>query len=59
MVIGEVALAILLLTGAGLLIRSFERLLNVNPGFDPHNLITVATQTPPSASTAESRAARQ
>jgi predicted permease len=57
LVIGEVALAILLLTGAGLLIRSFERLLNVNPGFDPHNLITVATQTPPSASTAESRAA--
>jgi predicted permease len=57
LVIAEVAIAILLLTGAGLLIRSFEHLLNVNPGFDPHNLITVATQTPPSASTAGSRAA--
>jgi predicted permease len=57
LVIAEVALAILLLTGAGLLIRSFERLLNVNPGFDAHNLITVATQTPSSAPTAESRIA--
>jgi predicted permease len=57
LVTAEVALAIVLLTGAGLLIRSFERLLDVSPGFDAHNLITVATQTPPSASTAESRAA--
>jgi predicted permease len=51
----EMALAILLLTGAGLLIRSFERLLDVNPGFDAHNLITVTAQTPPSASTPQSR----
>jgi predicted permease len=55
LVTAEVALAILLLTGAGLLIRSFERLLDVSPGFDPRNLITVATQTPPSAVSPQSR----
>lgn len=38
----EVALAVVLLTGAGLLIRSFERLLAVDPGFSAKN--TVALQ---------------
>ena len=42
LVITEIALAIVLLTGAGLLIRSFQRLLSVDPGFSPGN--TVALQ---------------
>src|SRR6185437_1385030 len=39
LVIGEVALAMVLLAGSGLLVKSLYRLLNVNPGFDQHNLL--------------------
>ncbi len=39
-VVAEVALAFMLLTGAGLLIRSFFKMQAVNPGFDPTNVIT-------------------
>ena len=42
LVAAEIALAVVLLTGAGLLIRSFERLVSVDPGFSPKN--TVALQ---------------
>lgn len=41
LVISEMTLAIVLLIGAALLIRTFVALHNVNPGFDPHNVLTV------------------
>jgi predicted permease len=37
----EIGLAVLLLIGAGLLIRSFARLQNVHPGFDANGVLTV------------------
>lgn len=39
-VIAETALALILLVGAGLMIRSLVQLWSVNPGFEPHNLVS-------------------
>ena len=46
MVIAEVAVALLLVTGAGLLIRSFVNLVRVNPGFDSHGVMTFPVSLP-------------
>jgi putative ABC transport system permease protein len=41
LVVSEVALAMVLLIGSGLLLRSFLRLQALDPGFDPRNLLTM------------------
>ena len=65
LVIGEVAVALMLLTSAGLLIRSLHRLTRTDLGFDPHNVLTLdlgipkmklASGGPPTALTIEKRA---
>jgi putative ABC transport system permease protein len=48
LVIAQMGLALVLLAGSGLLIRSFVRLIGVDPGFDPHNLLTFQVSLPTS-----------
>ncbi len=49
-VVVEMALALVLLAGAGLMIRSLTKLWSVDPGFDSHNLLTFYTSSPPISS---------
>lgn len=46
LVVSEVALSLMLLIGAGLLIRSLWALHNVNPGFDPNHVVAMEVSIP-------------
>jgi predicted permease len=48
LVVAEVALTVVLLAGAGLFLKSFDRIMKVEPGFDPSNLISFSVALPPS-----------
>ncbi|ABF39423.1 ABC efflux pump, inner membrane subunit [Candidatus Koribacter versatilis Ellin345] len=48
LVVGEVAAAMVLLAGAGMLIKSFANLARVHPGFDPQNVMTFTINLPTS-----------
>lgn len=47
LVVAEVSLAVVLLIGSGLFIRSFIGLLQVDPGFEPNNVLTLDISLPP------------
>ncbi|HEX8879284.1 MAG TPA: ABC transporter permease, partial [Candidatus Acidoferrum sp.] len=47
-VVGEMAMALVLLIGAGLMLRTLRCLWGLNPGFDPHNLLSFGIDPPPS-----------
>ncbi|ACO31668.1 ABC transporter permease [Acidobacterium sp.] len=49
LVVVEGALALLLVVGASLMIKSFARLLSINPGFDPNRLLTLRIKLPEDA----------
>ncbi|MGB7923672.1 MAG: ABC transporter permease [Pyrinomonadaceae bacterium] len=46
LIISEVALSLVLLVGAGLLVRSYSRIANANPGFNPHNVLSLRLAIP-------------
>jgi len=48
LVVGEMAMAVVLLIGAGLMIRTLAHLWGLNPGFDPYNVPSFGIDPPPS-----------
>ncbi len=46
LVIAETALSLVLLIGAGLMVKSFLRLQSIDPGFDPDNVLTLKLELP-------------
>ncbi len=57
LIASEFALALMLLVGAGLLIRSFAAMQALNPGYDPKNVLTMVVPVTGTSSSAEGRRA--
>ena len=57
--VAQVALALILLVGAGLLLRSYGKLTAVNPGFDPSGVLSVRVSLPASRYPVKDKARRQ
>ena len=53
LVVAEVALAMMVAVGAGILARSFVRLMNVDPGFQPHGVLSLRVSLAPARDAAE------
>ncbi len=58
LVISEVSLALVLLVGAALLIRTFVNLRGVDPGFNSHNVLTMYMSLTPATASRKPRASR-
>jgi putative ABC transport system permease protein len=59
LVIAQVALSVMLLVGAGLLGRSFQRLMEVKPGFEPESAVAMTVSMPQSEDSAGMRQVAQ
>src|SRR5205085_3488111 len=55
LIVAQVALTLVLLVGAGLLGRSFQRLLAVNPGFEPESAVAMFVSMPAAQGPADQR----
>ncbi len=53
LVVAEFALALMLVSSAGILMKSFVRLMQVDPGFDPRGVVTLRVNVPPSRSSVD------